>query len=225
MSVFDPAPAALDPYGDLMGDDEPVVSLEPPKKRSVARTVAGVGVVALAALIGAYTFVASSPDTTRVMVASGDLVVGEPLTASDMRVVEIGSASGLDAVLADDQGVLIGLTPRTAVPDGTVLNPGLFVTIDDAIPVGKIVIGAVIEPGSAPTNNLRVGDPVGLIAVQSTGADAEATLIGQGEVWAIGPTSESSDDVWVSVLVDEALQTQVAQAASTSELWVTAVRS
>lgn len=227
MSVFDPAPAVDDLYGDLDGSgDAPIVSLDGPKNKNVARVVAGVGIVAFAALVGAYAFAASSPDTTRVMVAEGDLVVGEPITAANMRTVEIGSAAGLDSVSPDEQDVLIGLTPRAAVPDGTVLNTGLFIAEDESIPVGKVIVGAVLEPGSTPTNSLRIGDPVGLIAVVATlNADSVPSFLGQGEVWAIGPASADVEEVWVSVLIDEALQIDVAQAASTSQLWVTAVRS
>lgn len=227
MSVFDPAPAVDDLYGDFdAGEDTPLVSLQPPKKRSVARVVAGVGVVALAALVGAYAFAASSPETTRVMVAAGDLAVGEPITAGDMRAVEIGSSSGLDAVSPDEQDALIGLTPRTGVPAGTVLNAGFFVAEEESIPAGKVIVGAVLDPGSTPTRTLRIGDPVGLIAVVANlTADATPTLLGEGEVWAIGPASADADEVWVSVLIDEAMQIDVAQAASTSQLWVSAVRS
>lgn len=225
MTMFDPVVEA-DPYGGLEGDDVDAVSLAAPKRRSTARIVGGVGAIALAALLGAYAFAAASPETTRVMVADGDLVVGEPITAADLRTVEVGSADGLDAVSPDGQASLIGLTPRSRVPDGTVLNPGLFVTIEEAIPAGKVIVGAVLEPGSAPTRTLRVGDPVGLISVvQNEGPESAPALIGDGEVWAIGAASDNSDDVWVSVLVDEALQTTVAQAASSGRLWVSAVRS
>ncbi len=69
MSVFDPAPAVADPYGDLL-DDEVLVSLEPPKKRGTARIVAGIGAVALAALVGAYAFAASSPETAAARISA-----------------------------------------------------------------------------------------------------------------------------------------------------------
>lgn len=226
MSVFDPASVEVDPYADFDGGDVETVSLAAPKRRSTARIIGGVGAVALAALLGAYAFAAASPETTRVMVAGGDLAVGQPITAADLRTVEVGSAAGLDAVSPDEQDTLIGLTPRTPVPAGTVLNAGFFVTVEEAIPVGKVIVGAVLEPGSAPTSTLRDGDPVGLISVvQNAGPDTAPTLIGAGEVWAIGPASDNSDDVWVSVLVDEGMQTDVAQAASSGQLWVSAVRS
>lgn len=231
MAVLDPALPTTESAYEFDLDEAPLVSLQPPRKRSTTRLAAGVGLVVLAALIGAYVFVAVSPDSTSVMVASGELAVGEPITAGDLRVVEIGSADGLDAVSPDDQSVLIGLTPRSPIPDGTVLNPAFFVTAEDAIPVGKVIVGAVLEPGSAPLKRLRIGDRVGLIAVVAGvgSGDAAPVLLGEGEVWAIGPagsgTGSGAEDLWVSVLVDLEIQTQVAQAASTDQLWVTAVRA
>lgn len=220
----------VDPYGEFDLGEAPVVALDAPKKRSSSRVIAGAGAVALAGLLGAYAFVASSPDSTTVMVAAGELEVGEPIEASDMRVVEVGSIDGVEVVTPETQGVLIGLTPRSPIPDGTVLNPGFFVTVDDAIPDGKVIVGAVVAPGAAATDRLRVGDPVGLIAVVSNLSDTELpTVLGDGEVWAIGPASErngaASDEMWVSVLIDQSIQAPVAQAASTNLLWVTAVRT
>jgi hypothetical protein len=214
----------VDEFGGF-DDEAQVVSLSAPKRRSVVRVVAGAGAIVFAALVGAYAYAAASPETTQVMVADGDLAVGEPISASDMRTVEVGAENGLDSVSPEDQDSLIGLAPRTPVPDGTVLNAGFFVTVEEAIPVGKVIVGAVLDPGASPTDNLRDGDPVGLIAVESGSTDAEPRLIGTGEVWAIGALGDSSDEVWVSVLVDEALQVDVAQAAATGRLWVSAVRS
>jgi len=231
MTVFDPAPSAADAYDDYDLDDAPLVPLQPPKRRSAGRLVAGIGLVALSAMIGAYVFVASSPETTKVMVADGELEPGEAVSAGDLRVVDIGETSGLDVVLPEEQDVLIGLTPRSLIPDGTVLNPSFFVTAEDVIPEGKVIVGAVLAPGSAPTDRLREGDPVGLVGVvASVGLnDATPVMLGEGEVWAIGPASDGTgadaDELWVSVLVDESIQTEVAQAASTEQLWVTAVRS
>lgn len=227
MTVFD-SERTDTAYGDFDLDDAPLVSLEPPRKRSSARLFAGIGLLALSALIGAYVFVATSPDTTSVMVSAGELEVGEPITAGDLRVVEIGSAEGLDVVSPEEQDALLGLTPRSPIPAGTVLNSGFFVTAEEAIPEGKVIVGAVLEPGSAPLQRLRIGDPVGLISVVANVGLSEATptLLGEGEVWAIGPSDDSNGSkLWVSVLVDADIQIQVAQAASSDQLWVTAVRS
>ena len=101
MTIFDPAPRAADArYEDFDLDDAPLVPLQAPKRRSTTRIVAGVGVLALSAMVGAYAFVATSPETTRAMVAAGELEVGEPITTGDLRVVEIGSASSMPTVAA-----------------------------------------------------------------------------------------------------------------------------
>lgn len=233
MSSFEQlASDAVDPYeGYGLDDDASTVTLGAPKKRSYSRAIVGLGVVALAALLGAYAFIAASPETNQVMVASGDLRVGEPITAGDLRVADVGSVSDLDAVSPADQAVLIGLTPRYPFPDGTVLNPALFVQVDEAIPEGKVIVGAVLAPGSFPTERLRVGDPLNLVGVTSGTASAETgpVLLGVGEVWAVGPASErngaASEDLFVSMLVDVAIQGDVAQAASQDLLWLTAVRA
>lgn len=230
MTVFESAtrrsPSSSDGF-DL--DDVPVVELGAPRRRSFTRLFAGVGLVALSAMVGAYLFVASSPETTRVMVADGELAVGVPIGAGDLRVVEIGSTDGLDVVSPEEQEVLFGLTPRSPIPDGTLLNRGFFVAAEEAIPVGKVVVGAVLGPGSAPLERLRVGDRVGLVGVVANVGLSEAVpeLLGEGEVWAIGPVGDGAldDGLWVSVLVDVDMQVAVAQAASADQLWVTAVRS
>ena len=210
-------------------DDVPVVELGSPKRRSTTRIVAGVGLLALSAMVGAYLFVASAPETTRVMVADGELVVGEPIGAGDLRVVEVGSTEGLDVVSPEEQEVLFGLMPRSPIPDGTLLNPGFFVAAEEAIPEGKVIVGAVLGPGSAPLERLRISDPVNLVAVVSNAGLGDATpeLLGAGEVWSIGPVGDGvlDDGLWVSVLVDAEMQVAVAQAASSDQLWVTAVRS
>lgn len=222
---------SVDPYaGYDIDDDLAPVELGAPKKRSYSRVVVGFGAVALAALLGAYAFVAASPEATQVMVAANELRVGEPIVASDLRVADVGSVSQLDAVKAEDQAVLIGLTPRYPFPAGTVLNPSLFVQVDEAIPEGKVIVGAVLAPGSAPTE-LRVGDPVNLIGVTAGVVVGELgpVVLGAGEIWAVGPASTRngavSDDVLVSVLVDVGIQADVAQAASDDRLWLTAVRA
>ena len=94
-----------------------------------------------------------------------------------------------------------------------------------------MIVGAVLAPGSAPTELLRVGDPVNLIGVTAGVGTGEAgpVVLGAGEIWAVGPASErngaSSDDVLVSMLVDVGIQADVAQAASDDRLWLTAVRA
>jgi hypothetical protein len=83
-----------------------------------------------------------------------------------------------------------------------------------------------------PTASLRAGDEVALIVVTPTGpaapvgaeGDLVATVIGEATIWAvadpgsIGDTGGVPTDVFVSLLVDEDLQTTVAQAAASGLL-------
>ena len=208
--------------------DTPVVSLSAPTRRRPSWVVGGVLLVGLAALLGAYVFSAAT-DTLRVTVAATDLAPGDVIDAGDLRVVELGRTNQLRAILADQQSLIIGLTPEAPIPAGTLLNTGLFVAADDAIPAGQVVVGASFSSGEVPTPTLTTGDRIELLVVQpqtiagpsATEAPTEAALVGQATVWAVtgeASTSASSNRVWVSLLVDRDLQTVVAQAAAEERL-------
>lgn len=208
--------------------DVPVVSLSTPTRRRPSWVVAGVLVVGLAALLSAYVFSAAT-DTLRVTVAASDLAPGDVIDASDLRVVELGKTDELRAILADQQGLVIGLTPEAPIPAGTLLNTGLFVASDDVIPAGQVVVGASFASGEVPTPTLAIGDRIALLVVRAqtvagpTAGDIpnQATLVGEATVWAVtgeASTGASSDRVWVSLLVDGDLQTVVAQAAAEERL-------
>jgi Flp pilus assembly protein CpaB len=182
-------------------------------------------------LIGAYVFQAVS-DEMSVVVAAGDLAPGEPIDAGDLRVVQMGQAGNLRAIQSDQQDLIIGQVPRAPIPAGTVLNTGLFVAEDDALPPGHVVVGATFGPGAIPTSSLRPGDRVALIVVTPTGpasaseaSAASASVVGEASVWAVAgselATVEAggvSSTTFVSLLVDADLQTTVAQAAASEVL-------
>lgn len=204
--------------------DTPVVSLTAPTRRRPSWVVAGVILVGLAALLGAYVFTAAT-DTLSVTVAARDLSPGETIEAGDLRVVELGRTGDLRAILADQQDLIIGLTPRSPIPADTLLNTGLFVSAEDVLPAGQVVVGASFTAGEVPTPSLAVGERVAILAVtqQAVGGvdtstePAAATVVGEATVWAVtgeATTGGSSEQVWVSLLIDEELQNVVAQAAA-----------
>jgi Flp pilus assembly protein CpaB len=222
---------AVDRRAEESASDVPVVSTSPPTKRRPSWVLAGAAMVVLAALLGAYVFQAVTDEMT-VVVAAGDLAPGEPIDAADLRVVRMGQAGDLRAIQSDQQDLIIGRVPRAPIPAGTVLNTSLFVAEADALPAGRVVVGGTFEPGAVPTASLRAGDEVALIVVTPTGpaapaggeGDAAATVIGEATIWAvadpgsIGDTGGVPTDVFVSLLVDEDLQTTVAQAAASGLL-------
>lgn len=200
----------------------PVVSTSPPRKRRPSWVLAGVVMVVFAALIGVYALRAVT-DEMSVMVAAQDLEPGVPISASDLRVVTMGQAGNLRAIQPDQQDLIVGQAPRFPIPAGTVLNTGLFVEPDAAVPEGRVVVGAAFAAGEVPTPGLAAGDRVELItvapaAVGSVGAaPPAAVVVGEATVWGVSGSANAegaSARVWVSLLVDADLQTVVAQAAS-----------
>ena len=206
--------------------DVPVVSTSPPKRRRPSWALGGAVMIVAAALLGAYVF---SVETSKVsvMVAAHDLEPGLPIGAGDLRVVQIGMTGELRAIQPDQQGLILGQTPRAAIPAGTVLNTGLFVAAGEAVPQGQVVVGASFAAGEVPTPRLRTGDLVQLLEVAPTAggaADAaslDAVVLGAATVWAVTGSADpgaSTSKVWVSLLVTVGLQTQVAQAAADGRL-------
>jgi len=202
-----------------------VESLSPPTRRRPSWLVGGVLLVAVAALLGAYLF-SQATDTISVTVAAADLPPGHIVTRADLKAVEISRTGDLRAVLIEQQDLLVGSAARALVPAGTVLHTGLFVRPDEAVPVGKVVVGGAFTAGAAPWSGLRPGDRVVLLRIGSTGVataadDGPAAELGVGEVWAVGgaaSSSSASQRVWIWLRVDTAIQGDVAQAAAADRL-------
>lgn len=211
----------------IAGDDIAVESLRAPTRRRPSWLAAGALLIAVAALLGVWLF-SSATSTITVVVAAHDLPPGHVVTRADLRAVEMGKTGGLRAIQVDQQDLVLGAAARAMVPEGTVINTGLFTAPTAVVPAGKVVIGGAFAAGAVPVANLRPGDRVVLLAATPAGAAATgldaagvATELGTGEVWAVdGAASASaiSEKMWISLLVDDALQGPVAQAAASERL-------
>jgi Flp pilus assembly protein CpaB len=207
------------------------LSLASPKHRRPSWVVAGVALVALAALLGAWVF-STTTSTRRVVVAARTLGPGEVLAAGDLRVVELGHSSGLRALSPDREDLIVGRAARGPIPAGTVLNTDLFADRDRVlfaagdrvIPRGGGGVGAALAPGAAPVAALAPGDRVNLIGIAkdegASGPPVAASVLAAGTVWSVqAPTSNGgAPNWWVSVLVPASTQATVAQAAADGRL-------
>ena len=203
------------------------VSLSPPSRRRPGWVAAGVLLVALAGLLGAYVL-ASVSDTLSVTVAARDISPGEVLGPADIRVAEMGRTSELRAVQADQQDLIVGRAAIGMIPAGTLLNTGLFTAAGEAVPAGKVVVGGAFAAGAVPVAALRPGVQVGMLRVstereqlESESSETVATDLGAATVWSVdGEVSveSSSQRLWVSLLVDEGAVAAVAQAAADERL-------
>jgi SAF domain len=198
-----------------------VVSLAAPKRRRMSWMLAGVGIVVLAGLIGAFAFTLQTK-TVSVYVAARDLAPGDVISETDVRLATIGASSeGLRAVQPADRGLLVGQSARGAIPAGTVLNIGLVASKSDVIPAGQVVVGAALDPGALPAG-VTVGDRVVVLSVAGQSAagaaPSAAAVITSATVWAAPSVSASGSKQVVSLLVPEAMQELVAQAAADGRL-------
>ena len=130
-----------------------VVSLAAPKHRRPSWTIAGVVLVGLAMALGAWVFATSSQQIS-IVVAARSLEPGDVIAGTDLRVVQMGRAGGLRAIRPSQQSLIVGKAARGPIPEGTVLNTGLFVGRDRVIPAGQVVVGA------RGTTNNQYGTPI-----------------------------------------------------------------
>ena len=214
-----PAPAS---------DDDHPLALAGRRRRRPRVAMVGALIVAASALAGAL-LVASLTSSTAVLVASHDLEPGRALIDGDLRVVEIGSVTGIDVVTVDQAHLLLGAHPAAPVPAGTVLNPSLFTDGEQRTPPGTVVLGATMDPGAAAGGVLAPGDRVVALGVWNsdrlTPADADepsvqraAVPLTEATVWAIDDDPVYTGVQVVSLLVPDEHQATVAQAAADGRL-------
>lgn len=217
-----PARPAAAPPGEAIA----VESLSPPTRRRPSWLAGGVLLVALAALLGVWLF-SSATSTISVMVAARDLPPGHVVGRGDLRAVEMGKTGGLRAVQVHQQDLIVGSAARALIPEGTMIHTGLVTSPAAAVPAGKVVVGGAFAAGAVPVPGLRPGDRVVLLSTATgpigaaTETEAVASELGSAEVWAVEGAASAgsvSEKVWVSLLVDTAIQGHVAQAAAAEQL-------
>ena len=206
--------------------DEPrsVVSLAAPKHRRPSWMIAGVVLVGFAMAMGAWVFSTSSQRIS-IVVAARDLEPGDIVAGTDLRVVEMGRTGGLRAIQPAQQSLVVGKAARGPIPEGTVLNTGLFIERDRVVPSGQVVVGVALEPGAAPIAALAAGDHVNVLATSKAtttfqGGSATAAVVASGAVWSVeqAPSGSVSAKMVVSLLIPTEAQATVAQAAADGRL-------
>ena len=203
------------------------LAVTPPVRRRPSWTIAGVALIGLAMLLGAWVFAAHTT-TEPVLVAARDIAPGEVVDSADLRVVEVSGASALRALRPTDQQGVVGRAALGPIPAATLLNDAMFVARAEAVPSGAVVVGVSLDAGAVPSPRLAAGDRVEVLAVARTTAGgpdgapaATVTVVTQGTVWSVAPVTvggSSSGKTWVSLLVPRETHAAVAQAAADGRL-------
>ncbi len=195
------------------------------RHRNPTWIVAGVLLVVLSALGGVVLFT-SSDDRTEVLVAAKGLQPGQAVERGDLRIERVALDNGVASVPADAADSVVGQHPIGQIPAGTMLAPAMF---EAAVPLGpdEVVVGAALDPGEAPLQQLEVGTSVELLRVPVAGPNAatppstpegasEAQTLGTGTVWSVDQIA--TGQLWVSVRVDRAVGMAVSEASAADQL-------
>jgi hypothetical protein len=214
------SPAAAEPTGvpgDRFGAASPAALRphEPPRRaahddeeRKGRRWWFWVIIVALVAGVGAGCYflgrhLAPGPGPQVVAVRQG-LVAGDPVTASDLVLVNVtspptGAATSLSAVA--------GRTALRDVPVGAIVVPADIGAVAQAFPrVGQTLVGVAVKPGQEPAAGLAAGQYV--VAVEQPQSQNNkpvkpVELTASVEVVAVAAGSDGSQSVTLSVPTGE----------------------
>ena len=190
----------------------------PPERRARAGQL-GVAIVLVAlGVLGAYWFAARNDAKVAVAVLARDVKRGETITADDVASVGMSVDNPIDAIRFEF--VDTAVAGRTATGDlarGTVLTKAML-SSGTALPAGKAVVGFNLAPGEYPLNGMAPGMGVEVVRAPKTGPGE--VLVERADVYAVegAPTGSGSQQVFVSVVVDEAAVPPVSAAASAGEV-------
>jgi len=133
--------------------------------------VLGLTTTLTAAIVFAL-WASSLSNRTAVVVAGRDIPSGSSIGAGDLRAVEVASDPGASLLPVSQMDSIIGRTVRSAIPEGTVLHPGLL-SEGSPLASGEAVVGAVLQPGEYPIAHLDPGQQVGVVVTGDHSADAD----------------------------------------------------
>ena len=190
----------------------------PPERRARAGQL-GVAIVLVAlGVLGAYWFAARNGAKVAVAVLARDVKRGETITADDVASVGVSVDNPIDAIRFEFvDSAVAGRTATGDLARGTVLTKAML-SSGPALPAGKAVVGFNLAPGEYPVGGMAPGMAVEVVRAPKTGPGE--VLVERADVYAVegAPTGSGSQQVFVSVVVDEAAVPPVSAAASAGEV-------
>ncbi len=179
------------------------------KQRGRRRTLwvtAGVGALsALLLVIGLQSYTQRVP----VIVANGDIERGKVVEPGDLKVVELSGANGLNTY--DDPDELVGKIAAVSLTEGDVLSAS---TVSESIGLdsGESVSGLVVGPGQYPTDDLKSGDLVDVIAAGPIEKGGGTRLASGVRIYDVLTPDDigTRDDYLVSVVLNDEQAANVA---------------
>lgn len=184
------------------------------RRRQLPLVVLGLTVTLTAAIIFAL-WASSLSNRTAVAVANRDIPTGSTVEIDDLRAVEVASGQGAAYVPMADFDALVGRTVRAAIPEGTILHPGLF-SESSPIDGGMAVVGVVLQPGEYPIAHLGPGQPVGVVITRPSATATTTTRATVAEVSEVLDSGRNA--LFISLLTSVDDVELVSSAAASNEL-------
>lgn len=182
-----------------------------PMVRNRSRLIGGAALIALCAFVLATAF-ANAGDRTQVLVLARDVEVGQPIQRSDLRPVGIAANDTIKTIPLASASSVVGKTATTRLSAGSVLASDQ-VADSPALMPGQAIVGALLKPGQYPTS-LQVNDRVSAFVTDTQDAAAPPVAAVSAVVRSIEPTGDGSGSTVVSLIIDNAVSSAIAPAAS-----------
>jgi len=172
------------------------------RQRRPILTLLGIGLVLLAGLGAALAY--RSLGTGHDVVAVRQTVHrGEVIETKDLMTVRIGIDPALHPLAGDQMSAAVGKRAAWDLPAGGVVTQDALTT-QVIPPSGSSLVGVSMTPAQMPSEPLRSGDRVRLVAVPKQGTGADAETIAGTVVSSHGSARGDSTIVDVEVPVAEA---------------------
>ncbi|MDN5766096.1 MAG: SAF domain-containing protein [Humibacillus sp.] len=136
------------------------------QQRRPSRIALGVAIIAICALAGWWAFGKATTSTPVVMSATA-LPAGHQIQDSDLRVTRLSGGDGLATVPGDSLKSLVGQYALTDINTGSPINPAA-VGPTFGPTAGQAVVGLSLKTGQLPTQDIRVGAAVRIVASKKT---------------------------------------------------------
>lgn len=136
------------------------------QQRRPSRIALGVAIIAICALAGWWAFGKATTSTPVVMTAT-QISAGQQIQASDLRVTRLSGGDGLATVPGANLTSLVGQYALSDISPGSPINPAAVGPKFGPAP-GQTVIGLSLKTGQLPTQDIRVGAAVRVVASKKT---------------------------------------------------------
>lgn len=196
----------------------PNITSRLPLVRNRTQLIAGIGFVALSALLIATLFIRSS-HRDQVLALAHDVAAGQVIQHGDLRSVGVASDNPIATIKTADARLAIGRVATANLAAGTLLSPSTVNSAPTLAP-GQATVGAALKPGQFPTS-LRVGDKVLAVVTPSTGTSTTAATLPNpvsATVADIGRSDEATGASTLSLTLDQSLAPVVAAAGAAGNL-------